>query len=121
VLGFGKNRRLATAADFERVFGGQPIRISDSHFLILAKPNSLTYPRLGLVIAKKHLRLAVERNRIKRCIRESFRHHQVELSKLDIIVLSRKDMGQLSNAVLFDRLKHQWQRLIKKTAPNEKS
>lgn len=45
--------------------------------------------RLGLVVGKKHLKKAVDRNRFKRLVRESFRHHQEQLKGLDIIVLAR--------------------------------
>lgn len=45
--------------------------------------------RLGLIIPKKHLRLSVQRNEVKRVIRESFRAHQHSLSGLDLLVLAR--------------------------------
>lgn len=45
--------------------------------------------RLGLVVAKKHLKRAVDRNRFKRLVRESFRAHQQQLEGLDVVVLAR--------------------------------
>ena len=42
--------------------------------------------RLGLVIGKKLLRRAVDRNRVKRCIRESFRLRRSDLPACDLIV-----------------------------------
>ena len=41
------------------------------------------------MVGKKHLKKAVDRNRFKRLVRESFRHHQEQLKGLDIIVLAR--------------------------------
>lgn len=69
--------------------------------------------RLGLVIAKKHVRFAVQRNRIKRQLRESFRHQQEPLMGLDIVALARAGLGKLDNAQLRNMLEAQWQRLLK--------
>jgi ribonuclease P protein component len=111
---FTKSLRLLCAADFKPVFDDAPFRASHQHFLILARLNHQTEPRLGLVMAKKHMRLAVERNRMKRLIRESFRLHQQDFSGLDVVVLSRKGMDSLSNSDFTQQLNQQWQRIFKK-------
>lgn len=43
---------------------------------IYAKPNNINCPRLGLIVAKKIARRAVDRNRVKRLLREFFRVNQ---------------------------------------------
>jgi len=43
-------------------------------------------PRLGLLVTRKHAARAVERNRIKRCLREAFRLEQERLGPLDVLV-----------------------------------
>ncbi|GAB4350592.1 MAG: hypothetical protein Kow0073_05070 [Immundisolibacter sp.] len=53
---------------------------------VITLHNHLGWPRLGLVIPKRRVRLAVHRNRLKRWIRESFRHHQQRLPAADIVV-----------------------------------
>ena len=111
---FTKSLRLLCAADFKPVFDDAPFRSSHQYFLILARLNQQTQPRLGLVMAKKHMKLAVERNRMKRLIRESFRLQQQELAGLDIVVLSRKGMDNLSNSEFSQQLNQQWQRIFKK-------
>ena len=50
---FGKDRRLLNAYDFKQVFNNNSVRLAHPKLLILAKPNSLSTARLGLVIAKK--------------------------------------------------------------------
>jgi len=67
--------------------------------------------RLGLAIAKKQLPRAVDRNRIKRVVRESFRLLQVQ--EHDFVVLARRDTVTATNAQLFLSLKHHWDRLLK--------
>ena len=43
-------------------------------------------PRLGLLVSRKHAALAVERNLIKRCIREAFRLEQDRLGPMDLLI-----------------------------------
>jgi ribonuclease P protein component len=43
-------------------------------------------PRLGILVSKKHAARAVERNRIKRCIREAFRLEQEALGAVDLLI-----------------------------------
>lgn len=111
---FTKSLRLLCAADFKPVFDDAPFRASHQYFLILARLNQQEQPRLGLVMAKKHMKLAVERNRMKRLIRESFRLQQQDLAGLDIVVLSRKGMDSLSSSEFTQQLNQQWQRILKK-------
>jgi ribonuclease P protein component len=120
-LAFGKSLRLLTSSDFQVVFDNAPIRASHKHFLILTRFNQLDRPRLGLIIGKKHVRLAHQRNRLKRHIRETFRLRQQSLRGLDVIVIARKGMDELSNPQLISQLNHQWQRIerqAEKQRPN---
>lgn len=110
---FPRRSRLLSAGDYRLVFSGAQIKVSDKHLLILARPNQLPYPRVGLVIAKKNIKLAVHRNRVKRVIRESFRLTGPELPSLDIVVLARKGLGELDNPTLHQLLRGSWKRLTK--------
>ena len=109
---FSKSCRLLNANDFKPVFDKPDARVSHPCFLILAKcsePNA----RLGLVVAKKQVKLANRRNRLKRLIRESFRCQSFKKS-VDIIVLVRHSANDMDNKQLFLILNKQWQRLDKK-------
>lgn len=70
--------------------------------------------RLGLAIARKHIKTAVGRNRIKRLVRESFRAHQEMVSGLDIVVTLRADASVLRNPEIFRRLLTHWQEIKRK-------
>ncbi len=118
---FPRCSRLLNAGDYRTVFNGAKIKVSDRNLLILATPNQLPYPRVGLVIAKKNVRLAVQRNRVKRIIRQSFRLRSSELPNLDIVVLARKGMGDLDNPALHRLIEQSWQRLDKYTRKYLKS
>ncbi len=73
----------------------------------------MLHARLGMVIAKKYLRRAIDRNRIKRQIRESFRHNKQTLRGFDMVVLLRSDIRNVSNSLLRDMLKSHWEKAIK--------
>ena len=112
-LGFGPEHRLLTPAQFKNVFDGATCKASGPNLLLLARHNSQAQARLGLVIAKKNVRRAVDRNKVKRIARESFRHHRAELDHLDIVVLARKGLGELDNAALHVLFRDMWRRLNK--------
>jgi len=86
-------------------------RSADGCFVVIAAANGGTMPRLGLAIAKRRLGRAVDRNRVKRIVRESFRHHAAELPAVDIVVLARSGLAERDNARLFDSLARHWRRL----------
>lgn len=83
---------------------------------VLAIPNRQQHPRLGLAISRKVARNAVARNRIKRVIRESFRHWQTRLDALDIVVLGRGGVSTRSGKTLDNALEKLWIKLIEKCA-----
>ena len=100
--GFPKTRRLLTAAEFDRVFKQARWRASSRSMLLLATPNKVDHDRIGFVIAKKNVRSAVQRNRIKRVIREVFRIHSGLSYSSDIVVIARKGLDQLDNQEICD-------------------
>jgi ribonuclease P protein component len=57
--------------------------------------NNLNRPRLG-VITTKRLGKAVRRNRIKRLLREFFRHHKGILPPKDIVIIAKKGATNLA-------------------------
>jgi len=62
---------------------------------MLALPNQLKHPRLGLVVRKKFIKKAVDRNQFKRIVRETFRLHQHDLPDIDIVVMNRAGSDRL--------------------------
>jgi len=113
---FSKAKRLLHAKDYGRVFDSPDARASHQHLLLLAKINDGPVHRLGLVIAKKNVRLAVHRNRIKRVARETFRTSPDDEPHMDVVLLARRGMGQLDNAELSSILQQQWQKLVHHTS-----
>lgn len=113
-LTFSKSSRLLNAADFKAVFDDVEWKVSNKETLCLSRHNGLNYPRLGLVIAKKNIRQSVQRNRVKRIIRESFRLHQHLLPNIDMIILARLGLGELDNTQIHQEMSKMWSRLQKR-------
>ena len=111
---FERSRRLLNASAYKAVFDDAKLKVSNQQVLFLARPSGLATSRLGLVIAKKNVRHAVQRNRIKRIIRESFRLQQQHLSGIDVVVLARRGLDQLDSASLHELFTQLWQQLEKK-------
>lgn len=114
-FGFNHRLKISSPSDYQRVFA-KAIKSGSSAFTILATSNNLDRPRLGLAIAKKHCRRAVDRNRIKRQIRESFRLHKDTLPAVDVVVLAKHPTNKKTNTELANVLNDHWQNLVKQCA-----
>jgi ribonuclease P protein component len=89
-------------------------KFGDPYFLIIALPNGATRPRLGLSISARTVGNAVNRNRIKRIIRDSFRLKAPEFPGLDIVVNSRNSASEASNDTLRKSLEQHWCAVVKR-------
>jgi len=111
---FPRYKRLTTAGDYQYVFT-QAKRYGTPALTLLVRDHTQTaQARLGLAIAKKCAKRAVDRNRIKRLIRESFRVQQHKLPSVDIVVLCRPTILQLTNAQILTQLDKQWRYINRK-------
>ncbi|MFV0476993.1 MAG: ribonuclease P protein component [Parahaliea sp.] len=110
-VSFTRNKRLLTTSDFSRVFDGAEAKASHKYVLLLARTSQQPRHRLGLVVAKKNVRLAVQRNRIKRLTREMFRQQPQATPSMDVVVLARRGIDQLDNTELSSILRQQWHKL----------
>jgi ribonuclease P protein component len=110
---FGPERRLKRRADFLRVQSvGQ--RASTSHFVLLvaareAAQERAACARLGIVVTKK-IGNAVQRNRIKRLCRETFRlWPDLVPDGIDLVVIARSGAAELDLATVraeWERARH---------------
>jgi ribonuclease P protein component len=83
---------------------------------LLATRNQNDHPRLGMALSRKVVHNAVTRNRIKRLMRESFRHWQTRLGTFDIVLLGRPGIAGQSGKTLDAALEKLWEQLIERCA-----
>lgn len=107
---FPKSARLLSAHDYSQVFDNCSIRASATAGSVVALPVSESRSRLGIIVAKKNVRLATDRNRIKRLVREYFRNHPLSAS-MNLVFMAKRGAGALSNADVLGDLDRLWRKL----------
>ena len=110
-----KGYKLGSTAEYQRVFK-QNKSVRDQYWLILYSPNDSNSAQLGIAISKKNVKKAVQRNRIKRIIRETFRQNRKALGSMDIVVLARSGIGNKTNRELNATITKQWQKLAQESS-----
>src|SRR6201996_3161444 len=108
-------RRLRRKSDFEAAHT-RGRRFGNGFFAVTARPNDIGGPRLGLAVSVKNAGNSVERNRLRRTIRESFRLHQHELPSVDLVVSARGRAREATGAELRTSLVSLWQKVTEQCA-----
>ena len=98
-LGFDSSLRLYKTDEFSSVFAFRRV-LRGNHFALHYCPSPGGTPRLGLVVAKKLAKRAVQRNLVKRIGRDVFRHARASLPPYDLVLrLSAKLDGVTRRAM----------------------
>lgn len=103
-------QRLRQKREFDGVYA-RARRSSDALFTVLARENGGPGPRLGLAIAVRAVGNSVQRNRVKRLVRDSFRRCQHDLPAVDIVVNARNAVRTAANHAILHSLARHWQNI----------
>ena len=82
---FSARCRLRRARDFDVVFETATVKKLVKPVRVLAIPTDLGFARLGIIVPKRRVPLAVNRNRVRRIVREWFRTST--FGAYDIVIL----------------------------------
>jgi ribonuclease P protein component len=107
---FGPRRRLRTAAEFDAVFK-RGVRLGGRLFLLVVAPNAVKVDRLGLAVSRR-VGGAVERNRVRRLLRESFRRtERVGEVGLDLVVVAHRELVSCGQGEVDRELRERYRRI----------
>jgi ribonuclease P protein component len=75
---------------------------------LIVAPNACSHARLGLAVSTKYGN-AVQRNRLKRCLRSAFRQHRIRDKDMDILAiptpqLDNNHVSEQQMTACFDKL-----------------
>jgi len=110
-LTFPAQRRLRRKSEFDATYA-RGRRFANGFFAVTASSNDKHGARLGMAVAVRTAGNAVERNRIRRIVRESFRLHQHTLPAVDLVVSARPKARGASGAELHASLVALWTKVI---------
>lgn len=116
-LTFPPERRVRRKVEFEAAYK-RGRRFHDSLFTMTVRANEVGGPRLGLAIAARTIGNAVARNRLRRMIRESFRHAQHRLPAADIIVGAKVGARSAPDPLRRQSLSALWNKIASQFVPN---
>lgn len=88
----GDRQRIADKASFARVLRSR-LRVQAGRLTLQAAKNEGEAGRLGIAIAKRYAKRSVDRNWVKRMVREAFRIHCVKYHSADFLVSLRAPLG----------------------------
>lgn len=111
-FGYPRQARLLTAKDFRTVFEQTSAKAPTPEILLLATDSNC--PRLGFIIAKKSVKHATDRNRIKRLAKEYFRLHRSSMPAIDIVFMARKGITELTDSQLKQLIAKQFEKISKR-------
>jgi ribonuclease P protein component len=109
--GLPREARLCRPSEFAalRLSSG---RAGGRCFHVRYRSNELGHARLGLAISKRVSKRAVERNRIKRLLRESFRRIRHQLPPIDLMVMAREQAAGVPGPELLGEIDQLWKKLL---------
>ena len=119
---FNKQQRLLNSAQYQQVFDHLAFKKHGQFLALFASPNQKQQHRLGLIVAKKAMPRAVQRNNFKRVTREFFRRCSRAQSNnpsgtdtantYDVIIMAKPAAKQASNLDISSELEKQWTKLM---------
>lgn len=99
-----KKNRITSSVAFKEIFTKGSVKENEC-FRIIFKKNNLDYPRYGIVVKAQNSKSAVQRNTLKRRIRNILRNSLPVFSKgFDVVIIVKKDCLNMNFSKLKESL-----------------
>ena len=110
---FPKQKRLLKPAEYQHVYKNGKW-VSNRELSANFKEQRLTFCRLGITVSRKVSKRAVDRNRIKRQIREWFRSKDLKNHSIDIILTAKPSLNNKANHQIQESINDIWRKVQRK-------
>jgi len=108
-----KHQRLKKPAEYQHVYRSKQWGGS-KHFTFNVLANDADDKnKLGVTVSKKVSKRAVDRNRLKRVMREFFRAHQTELNGANLVLTAKPSSNSANKEELQLSLNDLWTKVLK--------
>lgn len=105
-----KTDEISSVFDFRRRLGGV-------HLSVHVKPNGLGFPRLAVMVPRRVAVRAVDRNYMRRALREIFRTAQATVGGFDVVVRVTRIFGRQD----FAAVRAEFLQLLSRLCPSSSS
>ena len=106
------SRRLKKPADFKRVYQNKQWG-GTQHFTYNVRACASGQTKFGVTVSKKVSKNAVDRNRIKRQIKEFLRLHQHQLNSAELVVTAKPGCAKADDQQRYSSLEQLWEKILK--------
>ena len=116
---FPRQAKMVKTDDFSSVFNLRK-RIASQHLVMRYRLNEVNLPRLGLIVSKKTAKFAVQRNYMRRVLRELFRLNQHNFPTIDLVIQVQKPFKKLEFMLIKQEFETLLLKLSVKVVPTDK-
>lgn len=104
-------KNILDKASVTKAFDNVEKKVSTKYFTFLISKSDLDYPRICIILAKKNIKKANQRNLCRRLVKEAFRNNKNSFENKDLIVLSKMQKQEAKKEDLWDSINHFFQTL----------
>ena len=102
--GFSRRHRFSVQGSFGAVLKNSR-KIRSPHAVLHVAKGMSGASRLGVALTRRLLPSSVDRNRMKRAVRETFRRHAVKAAGLELVVMFRSKFVPADERAVVDEVK----------------
>ncbi|MGZ5035504.1 MAG: ribonuclease P protein component [Usitatibacter sp.] len=109
--GYPRRHRFTAQGSFGPLLRGSR-KLRGRYATVHAAPGRPGVSRLGIALTRKLVPRSVDRNRVKRLVRETFRHHFLKRAGVDCVVMLRERFAPAHLGALRDEIRGHFDQLV---------